>query len=52
VSEDADRIASLRKSLKVPQRVSLIEIIDETLEIMARLEKRIRALEKNYEETD
>ena len=52
MSEDLRKIQELRKSLKAPQRASLLLILDEALEIIESIEKRLRLLEKAHEETD
>lgn len=49
---DHQRIEDLRKSLRVEQRGSLLVVIDECLEIMESMEKRLRYMEKANEETD
>lgn len=49
---DAQDLAALKRSLKVPARAPVIDIVDELIEIVQSLEKRIRALEKDREELD
>jgi hypothetical protein len=52
VSEDLRHIKDLRTSLKVPQRASLLTILDEALEILESIERRLRYIEKPHEETE
>lgn len=49
---DGPNLKALRKSLKVPARAPVIDIVDELIEIVQSLERRIRLLEKDREELD
>lgn len=53
MSQDSEELKDLRKSLKIEEgRPSLVQLLDEALEIMQSLEKRLRTIERMYEEND
>jgi hypothetical protein len=49
---DGPALKALRRSLKLPMRAPVIDIVDEFIEIVQSLERRIRLLEQSQEELD
>jgi len=46
------QIRELRQSLSAPQRASMVQIVEETLEILESVAIRLHELVRNYEELD